>query len=30
VDTTGSTEISLRWQPRHWSFDDIAWAQNTG
>lgn len=20
--TTGDTEISLRWQPRHWSFDD--------
>jgi hypothetical protein len=30
VDTTGTTEISLRWGIRHWSFDDIAWAQNTG
>jgi len=30
VGTTGETEISLRWGIRHWSFDDIAWAQNTG
>ena len=30
VNTRGTTEISLRWDIRHWSFDDIAWAQNTG
>lgn len=29
-DTDSNTEISLRWAIRHWSFDDIVWAQNTG
>lgn len=27
-DTDSNTEISLRWAIRHWSFDDIVWAQS--
>jgi hypothetical protein len=29
-DTDANTEISLRWGIRHWSFDDVVWAQSTG
>ncbi|KKM17018.1 hypothetical protein LCGC14_1679990 [marine sediment metagenome] len=29
-DTDSNTEIVLRWSIRHWSFDDVVWAQSTG
>ncbi len=29
-DTDSNTEIVLRWAIRHWSFDDVVWAQSTG